>query len=317
MGRYVARRLIQAVPLLLLISIASFALLKAAPGGPLAAYESNPLVTAEDMVRLRSAFGLDQPLPVQYVSWLSKFVLGDWGYSYAYHQQVLGLIGERLPNTVYLMGTVYVFTLLLAIPIGILVAVRQYSWFDHATTGVTFAFLSTPTFWLGLLLIIVFGLQLGWLPLGGIDTPGSGFDLGDRVRHLVLPVLTLSLVGLGRYTRYLRASMLETINNDFIRTARAKGLNERRVVVGHAFKNAASPLVTIAALDLPELFVGALVTEQIFGWPGMGRLFWDAATRFDYPILMGILAVSSGLIVFANLVADVLYGYLDPRIRYT
>ncbi len=317
MSRYVLRRLLQAVPLLVLISIVSFALLKAAPGGPLAAYEANPLVTPEDMVRLRSAFGLDQPLPVQYVTWLGKFLLGDWGYSYAYHQQVLRLIGERLPNTVYLMGTVYVFTLLLAIPIGIFVAVRQYSWFDHLVTGATFAFLSTPTFWLGLLLIIFVGLQLRWLPLGGIENPGASFDLVDRVRHLILPVLTLSLVGIGRYTRYLRASMLETINNEFIRTAWAKGLNERRVVLGHAFKNAASPLVTIAALDLPELFVGALVTEQIFGWPGMGRLFWDAATRFDYPILMGILAVSSGLIVFANLIADVLYGYLDPRIRYT
>jgi len=316
-GRYVSQRLLQAVPLLVLISIVSFALLKAAPGGPLAAYEANPLVTPEDMVRLRTAFGLDQPLHVQYLTWIGKFFLGDWGYSYAYHQQVLLLIGERLPNTIYLMGTVYVFTLLLAIPIGVLVAMRQYSWFDHAVTATTFAFLSTPTFWLGLLLIIFFGLQLGWLPLGGIETPGASFDVVDRLRHLMLPVLTLSLVGIGRYTRYLRASMLETIDQEFVRTAWAKGLNERRVVIGHAFKNAASPLVTIAALDLPELFVGALVTEQIFGWPGMGRLFWDAATRFDYPILMGILAVSSGLIVFANLVADVLYGYLDPRIRYT
>jgi peptide/nickel transport system permease protein len=316
-GRYVSGRLVQAAPLLVLISIVSFALLKAAPGGPLAAYESNPLVTAEDLDRLRAAFGLDQPLHLQYLTWIGRFVTGDWGYSYAYHQQVLHLIGERLPNTAYLMATVYVFSLLLAIPIGIFVAIRQYSWFDHLVTGTTFAFLSTPTFWLGLLLIIVFGLQLGWLPLGGIDTPGAKFDLWDRARHLILPVLTLSLVGIGRYTRYLRASMLETVEQEFIRTAWAKGLNERRVVLAHAFKNAASPLVTIAALDLPELFVGALVTEQIFGWPGMGRLFWDAATRFDYPILMGILAVSSGLIVFANLLADVLYGYLDPRIRYT
>lgn len=317
MGRYVARRLIQAIPLLLLISIASFALLKAAPGGPLSAYEANPTVTAEDLERLRNAFGLDQPLPVQYVAWLGRFVLGDWGFSYAYHQQVLQLIGERLPNTIYLMLTVYVVTLALAIPIGIIVALRQYSWFDHLITGTTFAFLSTPTFWLGLLLIIFFGLQLRWFPLGGMASLDRPSDLIDRLHHLVLPVLTLSLVGIGQYTRYLRASMLETINQEYIRTAWAKGLNERGVVLRHALKNASIPLVTVAALDLPDLFVGALVTEQIFGWPGMGRLFWDAATRFDYPILMGVLAVSSTLIVLANLLADMIYGYLDPRIRYT
>lgn len=317
MGRYVARRLIQAIPLLLLISIASFALLKAAPGGPLSAYEADPTVTAEDLERLRTAFGLDQPLPVQYVAWLGRFVLGDWGFSYAYHQQVLQLIGERLPNTIYLMLTVYVVTLALAIPIGIIVALRQYSWFDHLITGTTFAFLSTPTFWLGLLLIIFFGLQLRWFPLGGMASLDRPSDLIDRLHHLVLPVMTLSLVGIGQYTRYLRASMLETINQEYIRTAWAKGLSERSVVLRHALKNASIPLVTVAALDLPDLFVGALVTEQIFGWPGMGRLFWDAATRFDYPILMGVLAVSSTLIVLANLLADMIYGYLDPRIRYT
>ena len=191
MGRYVLRRLIQAIPLLLLISVASFAIMRAAPGGPLAAYEANPDVTGEDIERLRRALGLDQPLPVQYLAWLSRFFLGDWGFSYAYHQQVLELIGERLPNTVYLMGTVYVFTLVLAIPIGILVALRQYSWFDHLITSATFAFLSTPTFWLGLLLIIFFGLQLGWFPLGGMATPGRPFEIGDRLHHLVLPVLTL------------------------------------------------------------------------------------------------------------------------------
>lgn len=316
MGRYVTRRLIQAVPLLVLISIAAFAILKLSPGGPLAAYEANPDVTPDDLARLEKAFGLDQPLHIQYFAWIAKFVTGDWGFSYAYHQQVLGLIGERLPNTIYLMGIVYVVTLLIAVPVGIFVATRQYSWSDHIVTGATFAFLSTPTFWLGLLLIIVFGLQLRWLPLGGVATPDAPFDIGDRVRHLILPVLTLSLVGVGRYTRFLRASMLETIHGEYIRTARAKGLRERTVVLRHALKNAAIPLVTVAALDLPDLFVGALVTEQIFGWPGMGRLYWDAATRFDYPILMGVLVVSAALIVLANLLADVVYGYLDPRIRY-
>src|SRR5213594_976736 len=317
MNRYVLRRLLQAVPLLLGISVASFAILKAVPGGPLAAYEASPDVTDEDIRRLEHAFGLDHPVPVQYMNWLGKFVVGDWGYSFVSHQPVLALIGERLPNTVYLMGTVFVTVLILSIPIGILTAVKQYSWFDHVVTGSTFAFLSTPTFWLGLLLIIVFGLQLRLLPLGGISTPGAPFDIVDRLRHLILPVATIALVQLGSHVRYLRASMLETIGQEYVRTARAKGLAERVVVLRHALKNAAIPLVTVVALDVPELFVGALVTEQIFGWPGMGRLFLDAAFRSDYPVLQGILAVSSTLIVLANLLADVAYGYLDPRIRYS
>ena len=316
MGRFVLRRLLQALPLLIAISAVSFAILKLTPGGPLAAYEGNPLFTDEDRKRLEHAFGIDQPLPLQYLSWLGQFIRGDWGYSFASHQPVLALVAERLPNTVYLMGTVFVTVLLLAIPIGVFAAVKQYSWFDHVVTGTTFAFLSTPTFWLGLLLIIVFGLQLRLFPLGGIDTPGQPFNLFDRLRHLVLPVATIALVQLGSHVRYLRASMLETINQDYMRTARSKGLGERAVVLRHALKNAAIPLVTVVALDVPELFAGALVTEQIFGWPGMGRLFWDAATRFDYPVLMGILTVSSALIVLANLFADVVYGYLDPRIRF-
>jgi peptide/nickel transport system permease protein len=316
-GRYVARRLIQAIPLLLGISLISFGILKAVPGGPTAAYEGNPNFTDEDLRRLEAAFGLDQPVHVQYINWLTHFVQGDWGYSYSGGQPVLSLIFERLPNTLYLTVIAYLVVLLIAVPVGVLTATRQYSWFDHVVTGSTFAFLSTPTFWLGLLLLLFFGLQLRWLPLGGIQTLGTDFSLGDRAKHLVLPVATLALVQIGSYTRFLRASMLETIHQDFMRTARAKGLVERVVVLRHALKNAAIPLVTVAALDLPDLFAGALVTEQIFGWPGMGRLFWDSATRFDYPVLMGILAITSILIVLANLLADVLYGYLDPRIRYS
>src|SRR5712691_5923284 len=317
MGRYIVGRLVQAVPLLLAISAVAFAILKAQPGGPLAAYEGNPDFTENDRLRLEHAFGLDQPLPIQYVTWLTSFLRLDWGYSFSSHQPVLAMIGERLPNTLYLMGTVFVVVILIAIPIGVLTAVRQYSWFDHVVTGTIFTFLSTPTFWLGLLLIIVFGLQLRWLPLGGIGTVGAPFDLGDRLKHLILPVATIALVQMGGHVRYLRASMLETIGQDYMRTARAKGLAERVVVLRHGLKNAAIPLVTVVALDLPELFVGALVTEQIFGWPGMGRLFLDAAFRSDFPVLQGILAVSSTLIVLANLLADVAYGYLDPRIRYS
>jgi peptide/nickel transport system permease protein len=316
-GRYIVRRLLQAVPLLLAISAVAFAILKAQPGGPLAAYEGNPDFTEADRLRLEHAFGLDQPLPLQYLTWLGSFVRLDWGYSFASHQPVLVAIGERLPNTLYLMGTVFVVVILIAIPVGVITALKQYSWLDHVVTGVIFTFLSTPTFWLGLLLIILFGLQLRWLPLGGIQTLGQPFDIGDRLRHLILPVATIALVQMGGHVRYLRASMLETIGQDYMRTARAKGLGERHVVLRHALKNAAIPFVTIVALDMPELFIGAVITEQIFGWPGMGRLFIDSAFRSDYPVLQGILAVSSAFIVLSNLVADVMYGWLDPRIRYS
>lgn len=312
---FAGRRLLQAVPLLLGITLVSFLIINAVPGGPLSAYENNPGITPQDIERLQHTLGLDQPIWVRYVQWLQRFLVGDWGYSYATHRPVLEMVTERLGNTVVLMGTVYVVTLVLAIPIGLFTAVRQYSVADYAVTAFAFAGLSMPTFWLGLLLIIVFGLTLGIFPLGGMATPGASFDLGDRVHHLVLPVATLSLVGLAHYTRYLRASTLEVLTQDYIRTAHAKGLTERLVLLRHAFRNSALPLVTVAALDLPELFAGALVTEQIFGWPGMGRLFWDSATRSDYPVLMGILTVSATLIIAANLIADVIHGWLDPRVR--
>jgi peptide/nickel transport system permease protein len=314
-ARFIARRFAQAVPVMFGITVIAFLIVNAVPGGPLTVYENSPNISPEDIARLEHTLGLDQPLYIRYLNWLGHFVSGDWGYSYATHRPVLEMIRERLPNTLYLMITVYLFTLLLAVPVGLLTSVRQYSKFDHLVTGITFTGLSMPTFWLGLLLIIIFGLYLGIFPLGGMGSPDIEFDPLDRLWHLVLPVVTLSFVGIAHYTRYLRASMLETLGQEYVRTARAKGLFERIVVIRHAFRNAAIPLVTVAALDLPELFVGALVTETIFGWPGMGRLFWDAATRSDYPVLMAILTVSAGMVIGANFIADLLYGYLDPRIR--
>lgn len=316
MGRYVLRRLIQAIPLLLGITVIAFAILKLTPGGPLAAYEANPDFSFADQQRLEHALGLDQPVPVQYVQWLGRFLTGDWGYSFATSQPVLSMIGQRIPNTLWLMSTVFLVTLLISLPIGVLTAVKQYSWFDHIATGATFAAFSMPTFWLGLLLIVTFGLTFRVLPLGGMLAPGAPFTVGDLARHLILPVATISLVQVGVYVRFLRASMLETTSQDYMRTARSKGLGERHVVSRHALKNAAIPFVTVAALDLTELFGGALVTEQIFGWPGMGRLFYDSALRSDYPVLMGIVVISAAVVIVANLLADVIYGLLDPRIRY-
>jgi len=316
MGRYLVRRAIQAVPLLVGITVVIYALLRATPGGPLSLYEGDPSVTAEDLTRLREQLGLNEPWPQQYARWIMGFVQGDWGWSLVTKRPVLTMIGERLPNTLLLMGIVFVTTMAIAIPVGVISAVRQYSWFDHVATTLAFAGHSLPTFWIGLMLIMIFAVGLRWLPAGGMYTLGQPFSLGDRARYLILPVLTLALFDAANYTRYLRSSLLDVIRQDYVRTAYGKGMREREVIRAHALKNAAIPLVTVIALDLPQLFSGALITETIFAWPGMGRLFWEAAGRVDYPVLMGIFTVASGLVVLFNLLADVVYAWLDPRIKY-
>ena len=316
MERYLVRRTLQAVPLLVGITIVIYVLLRATPGGPLSLYEGDPSVTAEDLTRLREQLGLNEPWPQQYARWITAFVQGDWGWSLVTKRPVLTMIGERLPNTLLLMGTVFVTTMAIAIPVGIVSAIRQYSWFDHVSTTLAFAGHSLPTFWIGLMLIMIFAVGLRWLPAGGMYTLGVPFSLGDRARYLIMPVLTLALFDAANYTRYLRSSLLDVIRQDYVRTAYAKGMRESEVIRRHAFKNAAIPLVTVIALDLPQLFSGALITETIFAWPGMGRLFWEAAGRVDYPVLMGIFTVASSLVVLFNLLADLVYAWLDPRIKY-
>jgi peptide/nickel transport system permease protein len=313
---FLLRRLLQAIPLLLGITLVVFVLLRATPGGPLSMYEGDPSITAEDIVRLRQQMGLDVPTPVQYVRWLGGFVRGDWGWSLVTKRPVLEMVGERLPNTLLLMSVAFTVSLLLAVPVAVLSATRQYSLFDHAATFFAFVGNSLPTFWIGLMLIMVFAVGLRWLPAGGMYTLGEPFSVGDRLRYLILPVTTLALASATQHTRYLRSSLLDVVRQDYVRTAYAKGLRERDVVRGHAFKNAAIPLVTVIALELPLLFSGALITETIFAWPGMGRLFWEAAGRVDYPVLMGIFTVAAGLVILFNLVADVVYAWLDPRIAY-
>lgn len=323
MTRYIVRRLLQALPLLWLISVVVFALLHIIPGGPMAAYENNPNITKEDLARLEAELGLDAPLHVQYARWLRAILQGDWGHSLATKRPVLREIGDRLPNTVYLMSVAIVVTLAVAIPIGILSAVRQYSVLDHVVTTIAFMGHSIPIFWFGLILIIVFHVMLRspfsgapLFPGGGIYTLGQPFSILDRLHHLVLPVAMLAVATAASYTRYIRASMLEVLWQDYVRTAHAKGTSPRRVIWKHAFKNAAIPVVTILALDLPVLFNGAVFTETMFSWPGMGRLFIESAFRVDYALLMAIIILSAALTVFFNLVADVVYAYLDPRIRY-
>lgn len=339
MTAYIIRRLVQAIPLLVVISMLVFGMISLAPGGPMSAFEENPNLTAEDLARLEEQLGLNKPVHERYLAWASRIIVGDWGYSNATRRPVLTEIGERLPNTLQLMLVSFVVTLLIAIPIGIFSAIKQYSLFDHVATFFAFVGQAIPIFWFGLILIIVFNVILknpvspsagfAWshfldcrdcaplMPGGGMAPYGVDHPtLAQRIQHMILPVTMLALFGAGTYTRYMRGQMLEVIHLDYVRTARAKGLPEGKIIWRHAIKNAITPVVTIMALDLPSLFGGALFTETIFSWPGMGRLFFRSAQRVDFPLLMGIVMINAVLIILFNLLADIVYAFLDPRVRY-
>ena len=323
MTSYVVRRVLQAVPLLAGISVLIYVLLQMTPGGPLAIAE-NPgsagRVTAEQLERLRNRYGLDDPLYVRYLRWGADLLRGDFGTSFNTGRPVLEMISERIPVTFLVTGLSFLVTLLLAFPIGIVSAVRQYSVFDYLSTSIAFLGVSIPSFWLALMLLYVFTFTLGWLPSFGLEDPRQDYEglaaLWDRARHLVMPVTVLALVSTASLTRYIRAAMLDAIGQDYTRTARAKGLSERVVILRHALKNGAIPIVTILALEIPDLFIGSVIVESIFAIPGMGRLFVESAHLRDYPVLMGILMIASLLVILFNLLADVLYAVLDPRIRY-
>jgi peptide/nickel transport system permease protein len=316
MAQYLARKLLQSVLLLVLLSMVLFALVNSVPGGLMTAYENNPDITAEDYERLQAKYGLNDPLPVKYAKWVSNLARGDWGNSFISKRPVGQEILDRLPATLLLMGVSFVVTLLIAIPLGIYSALHKYSVFDHIATTLAFAGQSLPVFWFGLLLIIIFSVQLGWFPGSGMTTPGKPFSLADLAWHMVLPVTMLSLVSAASYMRFMRSSMLEVTGQDYVRTARAKGLGERSVTT-HALRNALIPVVTLVMLDVPTLFAGAIFTETMFAWPGMGRLFVDSAFKTDWPVVMALLIINAALIIAANLVADILYAWLDPRIRFS
>jgi peptide/nickel transport system permease protein len=317
--RYIIQRLLISIPILAGVSLVAFFLVQAS-GDPMAVYISNPNLTAEDIMRLEKAYGFDKPVYVQYLYWLAKVVRGDWGQSFLTHQDVLTMIGERLGNTVILMVTSFVVTLIISLVLGTYSATHQYSIGDYIVTTVSFFGYSMPSFWFGLMLIIVFAVLfkeagLPYLPAAGMYPIRGEPSLLQLLRHMILPVTVLSLISVAKYTRYLRSSMLEVINEDYVRTARSKGLSERLVLWRHAFKNAIIPLITLIMLDIPFLFSGALITEQVFAWPGMGRMYWEHAVWVDYPVLMGIILLVSTLVVLCNLLADVSYAFIDPRIR--
>lgn len=344
MTQYVIRRLLQAIPLLFIISLILFVLMRNT-GDPLATMGGRRLIRPEDRARLTRQLGLDKPLYVQYLYWLigndwtkvdldgdgipetpgnRKGVLrGEFGNSLVTRgKPVLDIIWERLPNTLLLMVVAEVVIILFSLAIGVFSALRQYSLADHLITAVSFIGYSMPIFFIALVSMYIFAVNfkrwvLPYLPTVGMFDPQVGKTPSQVVLHMVLPVFSMALVSIAGYSRFVRATMLEVINEDYIRTARAKGLHNRVVIFVHALKNASLPLVTIIGLDIPLLLGGAIVTERIFAWPGMGRLFLDHVSRADTPVVMGILMLISVAVVFSQIVTDIFYAWLDPRIRYT
>lgn len=312
---YVGRRILQAIPLLIGVSVIAFALMHLAPGGPLAVYTLNPTITSQDIERIRIVLGLDQPVWVQYWKWASSMATGHWGFTFFGGRPVLDVILERMPATFLLMGSALSVAILIGATIGVLGAVRRYSVFDMLATSGAMVALSFPTFWFGLMAIYLFAVKLGLLPSGGMNELGEEGNAMDTLRHLVLPVMVLALVITAIWSRYTRSAFLEVMHQDYMRTAKAKGLTPRVRLLRHALPNALKPLIALLGVELPALFSGALVTETIFGWPGMGRLFVDALNMKEYPILMGMIMFTALFVILGNLIADILVALLDPRVR--
>ena len=318
MPKYVLRRVLIAIPVLLGISVVLFSVLALAPGDPFEELATNANVPPEVAQRLRAQFGLYDPLPLRYVRWLGSMVRGDWGFSFQSRMNVEDLILQRLPVSLFVLGTAYVLALCVALPIGILSAVRPYSVFDQVATTVAFFGFALPTFFTGLLFILVFSIWLDWLPFiyrSDIDATGWRW-LVAQAKQAIMPVTVIGLFEGATLTRFVRASVLDVVRLDYVNTARAKGLSERWIIGKHVIRNALIPVVTVIALRIPTIFAGAVVTEQIFRVPGIGSLLIAAILASDTPVVMAITFVYSVLVVAFNLIADVIYGWLDPRISY-
>ncbi len=322
MLRHIIKRILLSLPLLIGITFISFLVIHLAPGEPISLQtDLNPRVSAASKAQLRHLYGLDEPLPVQYGKWAWRSFRLDFGQSFAPDaRKVTEKIAERIPITLFLSLLEMLVIVLIAIPIGILSATRQYSLFDKATTIFVFLGFAMPTFWLALLCMNLFGVHLGWLPISGLQSMdyfqlSLGGKILDRARHLILPVLVGAFGGLAGFSRYMRSNMLEVIRQDYIRTARAKGLSERIVVYKHALRNALLPVVTILGLSVPSLIGGGVIFETIFAIPGMGQLFYGSVMSRDYPVIMGILVIGAALTLLGNLLADISYALVDPWIR--
>lgn len=320
MGRYILRRLIQVIPLLFFISIAMFLLIHALPGGPEAVI-FNPHLSAAGRAALRARFGLDDPLPIQYLKWISRALVGDFGFSFATNEPVSSIFARRFPATLELFGLALIIALIISVVIGVISALRQYTLTDYTLTTLAYFGVSIPIFVFGLFAQDIFGVWLHWLPTSGTVTLGVTFDAfnaaWDHFNHLILPTSVLSITFVAAWSRYMRASMIEVKKQDYMRTARAKGVSTSSLIIRHALRNAVIPLITVVAIDFGAVAGGAAITEGVFAWPGMGQLFLQALDSRDYPVLLAMLLLSAVFVVMFNLLADVLYGVMDPRIRYT
>lgn len=315
MQQYLLRRVLITLPILLGITVLSYLIMSLTPGDPVQML-IDPGMSQADVEIKRRALGLDQPLYVRYARWLDELAHGNLGYSFSSGAPVARRIAERVAPTLMLTVTALGLSYLIAVPAGVLAATRRYTWVDYLATLFAFLGISLPTFFLGLAGIYVFSLRLRWLPTGGTMTLGGEGGGLDALLHLILPATVLAVAGAGQVARYVRSSMLEVMGQEYVRTARAKGLAERVVLRRHALRNALIPVITLAGLQIPILLAGAVITEQVFEWPGMGRLIIEAINQRDYPVLMGITLISAGLVAVGNLLADVAYSLIDPRIRY-
>lgn len=316
MNSYFIKRILYLIPTLIGASILIFFLYSLVPGDFV---DSDPNLTAERKADLKELYGLDQPDVVRYFTWMGNLFQGDLGYSLQFQRPVTEVLGNYIWSSFFVALASLILTWFFAVIIGVISATRQYSFFDSIITVLVFAAMATPSFFLGLIMIKFFAIDLGWLPAGGMITTGSSFTgweyIMDLAEHMVLPVLVLTMLSVGGLTRYFRTNMLEVVKQDFVRTARAKGLKERVVIYKHAFRNALLPAITLFAFELPALFSGAIITEQIFNWPGIGAIYMQAFTVRDYPLLMGFTMFIAVLTVISNLIADLLYGVADPRVR--
>jgi len=322
MINFILRRIVQTLIVIVILSYVCFGLMNLMPGDPVELMiSSNPKITANDVIRLRSFYGLDQPLYKKYLSWAGDIIQGDLGYSRTYRIPVGDMMGPALAYTLILSILSLGFSLLVAIPLGILCALKPNSKVDYLVNLFSFAGISVPSFWLGIVLIIIFAVNLNILPAGGYQTTGMQYEswldeIFDKAKYLILPVLSLSIQSIGRFSRFTRSAMLEAMRNDFIRTAKAKGLSAQVVIWKHGFRNALMPLITIIALSFSSIFSGALITEQLFAYPGVGRLLYSSIIGNDFNMAMISFMISVTMVLLMNLIADLLYGVVDPRVSY-
>ncbi|MGQ0568603.1 MAG: ABC transporter permease [Armatimonadota bacterium] len=312
MSRYVLVRMLQGVVLLFIVSAVVFLIVHSTPGGP--AILNNPDVDPQTAQAIARDLGLTDPIMIQYGRWVGRVLTGNLGRSYQHQIPVVRLIRTRIPNTLLLAAAALTLAVLIAIPLGVVSAVRRYSFVDYAATIGAFVGVSIPTFWMGIMFIVLFSVVLGWLPSAGMRTAGAPTGAGDLLRHLIMPAVVLCTFPLAQLMRYARSSMVEVLSQDYVRTAQAKGLAQRRVLAAHVLRNALIPVVTVLGVITPRLLSGAVITETIFAWPGLGRLAVDAAVTRDYPVIMGLTMTTAVLVIVSNLLTDVAYLALDPRI---